>query len=235
MVRWRYFALSVGVIAVCFGVSAGVAGALSGKTNSRGRRPVEHRSASLASHFSVIRLRGHVNLRQARDEGDATVTADTALSTGPDGELFAHLMSRMGDTSGPMARFGLEPSSAVAIAVTSTLSAAVVPGTQGTCLIAQIPNSAESARAHGGLEATCAPNAAIEARGGMQMTLNGEDGNYAWGLVPNGNPTVSVTTSDGSLTVPVVDNVYAVSSTDNLQAVSFRNAYGALTTRSLAR
>jgi hypothetical protein len=58
---------------------------------------------------------------------------------------------------------------------------------------------------------------------------------YVWGLVPDGNTTVSITAADGtSMTAPVVDNVYLIGSHLSLESISFRNTAGVMTRTPLA-
>lgn len=235
MARRRHFAISALAASAFLVVASGAAVAVTGKGGQARGVMVPHNSTVLlSSEFAVFRAVHGVAGRSPRSEGAGGVVGATAT---PGGASLEMVISRLAQGGGFASRFGLTPANAVSVALSQSASAAVLPGSSGTCLIAQTPASADTGRATAGWEATCAPNAAIAANDGMSMTLNGKGGSYAWGLIPDGNSTVTVTTQGGTaLSVPVVDNVYyATSRGGALTSVAFRGVTGVLTKRLLVR
>jgi hypothetical protein len=83
-------------------------------------------------------------------------------------------------------------------------------------------------RLHAAVVGGCA-SIAVALSSGINLTAgdgNGEDLDF--GMVPNGNATVAVTTQSGAVTtVPVVHNLYAVTTSAPVRTVALRNAEGA--------
>lgn len=99
----------------------------------------------------------------------------------------------------------------------------VVPGSDGMCILSGAS-----------YVTVCAPSANAE-DGAVRTGDAGSDGklDYVFGLVPDGNSTVTVTSADGSRqAVPVVGNVYEATGTD-LVAVTDKTAAGAVVTHGL--
>jgi hypothetical protein len=111
--------------------------------------------------------------------------------------------------SGP---FNLNPSDARMVAVNSDTNVWVVPGSDGVCVL--VPRTALDGGTvyRGG----CATTARATA-GGLEDRLGPRDGqDLIFGLAPDGSSTETVATpSGGTVTTPVVDNVYAVTVPDN--------------------
>jgi hypothetical protein len=120
----------------------------------------------------------------------------------------------------------MEPSSAAFAG--GTYPTWVVPGADHVCLVLGTTgaNSVPSS--------SCGSTASAEQHGLAISTENEAGTPVIVGLVPNGNPVVKVTNTNGtSKGVPVVDNVYEVTG-GAPRTVTFRDGAGSETTRPVA-
>jgi hypothetical protein len=182
---------------------------------------------TLEAHFAVLKRDISRGKARPRDTSGASVSMTGTVSG---------FLTRMTQQPG-IAQLGLEESSAVSVALTPTVTGVVVPGTSGTCLIVQLPPVSQpglNPRAAGpSIGATCNTNAKIVEHG-INLSVTSADGTDAWGLVPNGNSTVSIATANNTtVTAPVVDNLYFASVSENLTSVSFLNTSGDMIQRGL--
>lgn len=104
---------------------------------------------------------------------------------------------------GPGQAFGLNPTSAFTISLPSGQLAAVYPGASGACVQGPVID--------GTVDGHCMPVAGVE-MGGLRGTVLTADGSEVlFGVVPNGQATVTVTGATGvPATIPVTDNTYVV-------------------------
>jgi hypothetical protein len=122
-------------------------------------------------------------------------------------------------------RFGLIPTRTVEVRVAPGLDAWVIPGTRGACLRFRAGSRGGVSGAMGGVSGPLASVASrglcawVEALDGLHQTL--------YGLVPDGNDSVTVELVDGEqVMVSVVDNLYVLQSAVRLISVAFVNAAG---------
>lgn len=179
-------------------------------------------SRSLVAHFAVFRHSGKFRARVA------------AASTDPSMNRALSNLAEAPEAS----QYGLDVSDAETVSVSSAFSVTVVPGSDGVCVLASQPGTVYAAGLHNhhrGAVTTCGTVAHADAVG-IQMTLGGAGADFAWGMVPDGNETVGMTTASGSTFHPqVVDNIYAASTPagQGFASVSFVNASGTATTQEL--
>jgi hypothetical protein len=122
---------------------------------------------------------------------------------------------------------GLDPSAAVFAG--GTYATWVVPGSTEICLISG-PTRPGTSSGGGGV---CGSIAGAEERGLAVTTESASGAPVVLGLVPNGNPSVTVTNTDGTTeTIPVKNNVYEITS-GHPSTVSLNEASGNATTRHL--
>lgn len=122
----------------------------------------------------------------------------------------------LGDVPG----FGTDPSQAHYVQVQSGFGVWVVPGSAGVCMF--VPVSLPRGTIYRG---RCNTVAAADS-GGFRGIVGQPGSRIAFGLVPDGNSSVTVTHTDGSTTTTPVDgNVYATSA-DNLESITVHDASG---------
>jgi hypothetical protein len=188
--------------ATAFGYSA--AGAAAGATGE-GRAI----SPALRRHFSVFR---HGRLAHA-----ATATAlqsDDAIQS-----LIDSFIST--DSGAPPVSGGSEANVVKVDTSTALGSLWLVPGSDGACLATQLGDRAVG---------TCNTSDKVTASGieGWLPSANG--GHVLFGLVPDGNASVHVTTSSGVVSAKVTNNTFAVALDTVPLSETFRNGSGAETT-----
>lgn len=115
--------------------------------------------------------------------------------------------------------YGLNVTQARFVPYPGTPGLWVIPGTRGVSM-ARI-------RPHGGSGGGNVP-VSIALSGGMITTgCCSPAGETVWGLVPDGNPTVTVVLRGGAArTVPVIDNVYLITVTGKVTAIMGKDAAG---------
>lgn len=233
MTRHRRIAATGAVSCVVLLAGGGVALATSSGSVARsGPSPLAARHMPLSRHFAVLGknnpgsrslLRAATGPRSGHFSAGATESGSAAATP------LAEFLAMMPRYPGPQA-VEAQPSDAAIVPVESTNFAAVTPGAAGACLTAQVPSAALTGHVTSRIVSTCAPTASIEAEG-LQLTVGARNGEtYAWGMVPNGNSTVTLSEQGTTVTVPVVDNVYYSGPVETrISSVSFRGISGAMT------
>jgi hypothetical protein len=192
---------SVAGVAAFFGAVA-AASALTGNAGtSHPRAP----ATALVRHFAVF----NTGKRLGR-------TSETTAEPAAVARLMAEIGNRATRVVGTTTA-----SAAVQVAVNPAFTAWALAGSGGACIVAL---EAENAAV-----ATCQTAANANA-GGVEGLLQNPDGTQTiFGLVPNGNQSVSLTTVSGSTeTVPVTDNVFEATSSSGFASVGVRASSGAV-------
>ena len=138
----------------------------------------------------------------------------------------ARVVADLGDVrllDPPIARFGQLASQARRVTVSQSDEAWVVPGTRGASLLHR-GRTRDGGYSTGGWSG---PVETVALRGlfGWSISLEGVETYY--GLVPDGNPHVTLTLADGRrVAVAVVDNVFIVRPSAQIRTVEFLDAAG---------
>lgn len=215
-------------LVLCGAMAVGASAVALAAENSSAKNVKRHSAPALAAHYTIFRFARVSHKPLARHARLGSATTDTRLAS-VIARLGARAQARPGEQN-----LGLAASQAVTVAVTPTVSMTAVPGSGGACFVAAIPSAAYAVPNVAGFAIACGTTTQIDAHG-ISVTLGGASGSeYVWGVVPNGNSTVELTTNDGSTsTVPVDDNFYASKTSEPVASLTFRNDAGTITTRTL--
>jgi hypothetical protein len=129
-----------------------------------------------------------------------------------------------GDYASRHAAMGLDMSLMTSVNLPNEITVWLVPGSVGTCLAARVGNDDYTS--------VCGLNQigpAPVATYGLAFTDGLATGEKLIGVVPDGNPAVTLTTADGgSVSVPVTDNAFVASTPTGqpFTAISSRSSSG---------
>jgi hypothetical protein len=122
-----------------------------------------------------------------------------------------------------------------AVVIPATYPVVIVPGETGVCLLnGPLGMTAAEAGAAGQLGGTCSSVANAEKYGLAETTESASGGPMVVGIAPNGNTSVTVTSSnDTTQRTPVTNNVYEIIG-GTPATIRLKSASGASVTRSVA-
>ncbi len=232
MTNFRTRTTTVLIAAACFTTAAGatVAVASSESNSQRSLGPAayaHHRvSPALLRHFALLRRTG---IHQGRSvQGRATSVAPASMPP-----AVQNMLDNMTSNNQELL---LNVAETQQVSVGPSATAWVVPGSAGACIMTTTTVAPQLA-SHGAhaLVATCNSTSRILAHGLLAQVDQPDGTTKLYGLVPDGNATVTVTDPAGATaTAPTVSNVLLRTS-QGLQSISFRDGSGATVTEPLKR
>jgi len=195
----------------------------------------QHRvSPFLARHFALLsrptKVRAHIATLARQD-------AHTALAQNGNASL-DELLSAMATPQDPSARLGLEPADIQSVTIPAAganpaFAVYVVPGSNGACLISLPPGRVVTGT--NGVQTTlptaplavCGTDATMGETGLYHVTQMPNGESVVYGMVPNGNTSVSVQDASGTTqTAPVTNNVFATFAPTGFQSVRYSGSDG---------